>query len=103
MSYRIKPLSSMVMYRMLSREAWIMGALRFVGLAILTAVAPIAVLIGSSPAHADTDIGQPCSPEGAKVWGNPGPIECQRKADGQLQWVSIPVAAMCVAICVNQR
>jgi hypothetical protein len=81
------------------RKAWIMGALRFVGLAILTAVAPIAVLIGSNPAHADTDLGQPCSPEGAKVWGNPGPIECQRKADGQLQWVSIPASAMCVAIC----
>jgi hypothetical protein len=87
---------------MLSRKAWIMGTPRFVGLAILTAVAPIAVLIGSSPAHADTDIGKPCSPEGAKVWGNPGPIFCERKADGQLQWVSIPVSAMCVAICVNQ-
>jgi hypothetical protein len=82
-------------------EGMIMGALRFVGLAILTAVAPIAVLLGSSPAHADTDIGQPCSPEGAKVWGNPGPIYCERKADGQLQWVSIDVSAMCVAFCVN--
>jgi hypothetical protein len=30
-----------------------MGALRFVGLAILTTVTPIAVLIGSSPAHAE--------------------------------------------------
>lgn len=48
-----------------------MHALRLVGLAILTAIAPIAVLIGSSPAHADTDIGQPCSPEGAKLWGTP--------------------------------
>jgi hypothetical protein len=76
-----------------------MGALRFVGLAILTAVASIAVLIGSSPAHADTDIGQPCSPEGAKVWGNPGPIMCVRKAEGQLQWVSIPYSAMCTFIC----
>lgn len=66
-----------------------MHALRLVGLAILTAIAPIAVLIGSSPAHADTDIGQPCSPEGAKLWGNPGPIYCERTADGQLQWVSI--------------
>jgi hypothetical protein len=76
-----------------------MGAPRFVGLAILTAVAPIAVLIGSSPAHADTDFFQPCPVEGAKVWGNGGPIYCQRKADGQLQWVPIPPAALCVAFC----
>lgn len=76
-----------------------MHALRLVGLAILTAIAPIAVLIGSSPAHADTDIGQPCSPEGAKLWGNPGPIYCERTADGQLQWVSIPAWALCVAFC----
>jgi hypothetical protein len=34
-----------------------MGTLRFVGLAILTAVAPIAVLIGSGPAHADPPTG----------------------------------------------
>ena len=84
---------------MLSRKAWIMRALRFVGLAMVTAVAPIAVLLGSSSAHADT--GAPCSPEGAKVWGNPGPIYCERQADGQTQWVSIPVSAMCVAFCVN--
>ena len=77
-----------------------MGALRFIGLATVTAVAPIAVLIGSGPAHAD-DIGQPCSPEGAKVWGNPGPTYCERKPDGQLQWVPIPVSALCVAFCVN--
>jgi hypothetical protein len=86
---------------MLSREAWIMRALRFVGLATLTAVAPIAVLLGIGPAHADTDLGKPCSPEGAKVWGVPGPIYCARQADGQLQWVSIPVSDMCVAFCVN--
>jgi hypothetical protein len=87
---------------MLSRKVWIMGALKFAGLAILTAaVAPIAVLIGSGPARADSDLGQPCSPEGAKVWGTPGPIYCQRNADGQLQWVSIPASAICVAFCVN--
>jgi hypothetical protein len=86
---------------MLSRKAWIMGARRFVGLAIFTAVAPIALLLGSGPAHADTDLGKSCSPEGAKVWGNPGPIYCTRQADGQLQWVSIPADAMCVAFCVN--
>lgn len=78
-----------------------MGALRFIGLATVTAVAPIAVLLGSGPAHADSDIGQPCSPEGAKVWGNPGPTYCERNPDGQLQWVPIPVSAMCVAFCVN--
>jgi hypothetical protein len=78
-----------------------MGARRFIGLAMLTAIAPIAVLLGSGPAHADTDLGKPCAPEGAKVWGNPGPIYCERQADGQTQWVSIPVSAMCVAFCVN--
>ena len=78
-----------------------MRALRFVGLAAFTAIASIPILIGSAPAHADTDLGKPCSPEGAKVWGNPGPIYCGRQADGQLQWVSIPVSDMCVAFCVN--
>ena len=86
---------------MLSRKVFIMGARKFVSAATLAAVAPIAVLLGSGPAHADTDLGKPCSPEGAKVWGNPGPIYCEREADGQLQWVSIPVSAMCVAFCVN--
>ncbi|OSC42684.1 hypothetical protein [Mycobacterium decipiens] len=76
-----------------------MTALRFAGLVISTVIAAIAVLIGSGPAHADTDYGQPCSPEGAKLWGNPGPIYCQRTADGQLQWVPIPAWAMCVAFC----
>jgi hypothetical protein len=86
---------------MLSREALIMRALRYVGLAAFTAIASIPILIGSPPAHADTDLGKPCSPEGAKVWGNPGPIFCARQADGQLQWVSISPADMCVAFCVN--
>ncbi len=70
-------------------------------MATVAAVAPIVVLLGSGPAHADTDLGKPCGPEGAKVWGNPGPIYCERQADGQTQWVSIPVSAMCVAFCVN--
>jgi hypothetical protein len=78
-----------------------MGARRFVGLATLTAIAPIAIALGAGPAHADSDLGKPCSPEGAKVWGVPGPIYCERQADGQTQWVSIPVSAMCVAFCVN--
>ena len=60
-------------------------AMRFVGLAMLTAVAPIAVLIGSSPAHADNDYFSPCSVEGAKVWGSDGPVQCSRSG-GQLQW-----------------
>ncbi|MBW0015642.1 hypothetical protein [Mycobacterium sp.] len=78
-----------------------MRARRFIGLATVTAIAPIAVLFGSGPARADSDVGTPCSPEGAKVWGKPGPIYCERQADGQLHWVSIPVSAMCVAFCVN--
>ncbi|WP_230865401.1 hypothetical protein [Mycobacterium canetti] len=76
-----------------------MGALRLVGLAISTAIVSIVVLIGSGPAHADTDIGQPCSPEGAKRWGNPGPTYCERTTDGQLEWVPIPAWALCVAFC----
>lgn len=79
-----------------------MAAPRFVGVAMMTAVASIALLMGSSPAHADSDLGKQCAPEGAKVWGKPGPIYCERQADGQLQWVSIPVSALCVAFCVNQ-
>ena len=76
-----------------------MNAVRFVGLAVLTAIAPIAIFLGSSPAHADTDFYKPCSPEGAKLWGDGGPIYCERKADGQLQWVPIPPSALCVAFC----
>nr|WP_081287789.1 hypothetical protein [Mycobacterium asiaticum] len=79
-----------------------MGARRFVGVTTMMVAAAVAALIGSSPAHADSDLGKQCSPEGAKVWGKPGPIYCERQADGQLQWVSIPVSAMCVAFCVNQ-
>ncbi|QNI05504.1 hypothetical protein GAN17_03760 [Mycobacterium kubicae] len=74
---------------------------KFIGLALAAAVAPIIVFFGSGSAHADNDLGKQCSPEGAKVWGNPGPIYCQRQPDGQLQWVSIPAGAMCVAFCVN--
>jgi hypothetical protein len=77
-----------------------MGALRFVGLAMVTAAAPIAVLL-ATPAHADGDLGAPCAQEGAKLWGDPGPIYCQRNATGQLEWVPIPASAMCVAFCVN--
>jgi hypothetical protein len=74
------------------------SALRFAGLAMVTALAPIAVLF-ASPAQADT--ATPCAQEGAKVWGDTGPIYCQRTATGQLQWVSIPASALCVAFCVN--
>lgn len=73
---------------------------KLVALAVSAAAVPVALLIGSAPAHADSDLGKACSPEGAKVWGKPGPIYCQRQADGQLQWVSIPASAMCVAFCV---
>jgi hypothetical protein len=76
-----------------------MGTLRFVRLAVVTAVAPIAIVIGSGPAHADS--GTPCSPEGVKLWGDSGPIYCQRDANGQLEWVPIPASALCVAFCVN--
>ncbi|BDE12154.1 MULTISPECIES: hypothetical protein [Mycobacterium] len=74
---------------------------KFIGLSLAAAIAPIVVALGSGSAHADTDLGKQCSPEGAKVWGNPGPIFCARQPDGQLQWVSIPANAMCVAFCVN--
>lgn len=77
-----------------------MSALKIAGLAMLTAVAPIAVLL-SSPAHADSDLGKPCSPVGAKVWGNPGPIYCEPQPEGDAHWVSIPPSYMCVAFCVN--
>ncbi|CPR11698.1 hypothetical protein BN971_02986 [Mycobacterium bohemicum DSM 44277] len=79
----------------------VMGARRFVAAAMLTLAAPVAVVLGAGPAHADGDLGAPCSQEGAKLWGDPGPIYCQRNAGGQLQWVPIPVSAICVAFCVN--
>lgn len=79
-----------------------MPSRKFVAAAMMTALAPIAVAFGGAAAHADSDLGKQCSPEGAKVWGKPGPIYCERQADGQLQWVSIPVSALCVAFCVNQ-
>ena len=71
-------------------------AMQFVGMAIVTAAVP--VLIGSSPAHADPGIHQPCSAEGTKTWtpqdgglvcGNAGPF-------GLLQWVPDEFAR-----CVN--
>jgi hypothetical protein len=71
-----------------------MGALKFVGLAIVAAVAPIVVLIGSSPAHADDNFpGDPCSVDGAKVWGSGGPVQCQ-SSGGQLQWEPTEVEAV---------
>jgi hypothetical protein len=72
-----------------------MGALRFVGLAIVTAVAPITpimVLIGSSPAHAQPTAGQPCMPdeEGhlaiVKVLGANHELECAH-VHGQFLWM----------------
>ena len=78
-----------------------MRALRVIGLAILTALAPIPIILGNSPVAAATDLGRPCSQEGAKVWGVPGPTYCQRQPNGQLQWVPIPASALCVAFCVN--
>ncbi len=56
-----------------------MHALRLVGLAMLTAIAPIAVPHRSSPAHADTDIGQPCSPEGCETLGTARYIASARR------------------------
>ena len=74
-------------------------ALKFAAIAAATA---IGILFGSGPAHADSDVGKPCSPTGAKVWGKPGPIYCEPQADGQSRWVSIPPSALCVAFCVIQ-
>lgn len=72
-----------------------MNALRLVGVALLTAIAPCAIVM-AGPAHADV---QTCSTEGATLWGTTGPIKCTRTPDGQLQWVRVPAAAMCVAFC----
>ena len=74
-----------------------MGVLRFVGVAILTAVAPIVVLIGSSPAHADPQEFAPCSPEGAKA----GWLVCQNLGGPLgLQWMRDPDV---IAHCVDYR
>jgi len=73
-----------------------MNALRLLGMAVVTAVAPFVVLIQSGPAHADFE---PCSTEGTKLWGDTGPILCTRAGDEPLHWVRIPAAGMCVAIC----
>jgi hypothetical protein len=71
------------------RKAQIMGARRLAGLAILAAVAPIAVLLGSSPAHADPSLPfTSCPNEGAKVWGDDGPVQCMRQGGG-LEWEPI--------------
>ena len=56
--------------------------------AILTALAPIAVLIGSSPAHADPDVWDTCSVQGAKIGTTHGALECMRLS-GQLRWMQI--------------
>lgn len=78
-----------------------MTALRFVGLAMVTAIAPFTILFGSGPAYADNnnEFGQPCSPEGTKLWGRGGPIFCARQADGNLAWVPIRPQDLCVAFC----
>jgi hypothetical protein len=73
-----------------------MKALRFVGMAILAALASCVFLIQSGTAHADFE---PCSSEGTKLWGDTGPILCTREGDEPLHWVRIPAAGMCVAIC----
>jgi hypothetical protein len=76
---------------MCKRSRWMVRGVA--ALAILTAVGPIAVLIGSSPAHADDNFpGDPCSVDGAKVWGSGGPVQCMR-IGGQLQWMRIDVEA----------
>lgn len=72
-----------------------MSALKFfVGLAIVTAVAPIVVLIGSSPAHADPRMWDTCSSEGAKTWTpQDGGLVCQNmgsdpvRGGSMLQWM----------------
>ena len=51
-----------------------MRKLPFVGLALITAVTPIAVVVGSSPARADPQSGDLCSVKG-EIW---------RAADGMV-------------------
>lgn len=75
-----------------------MGALRSVGLAILTAVAPIAVVIGSSPVHADPpndvhggvistfaeyNIGDSCTCAGLSIWASGQVLMC----DSSWHWI----------------
>ena len=57
-------------------------------LAISAALAPIVVLVGSSPAHADPDVWDPCSVQGAKIGTTHGALECMRLS-GHLRWMQI--------------
>jgi hypothetical protein len=79
-----------------------MGALKFVGLAIVTAVAPIAVLIGSSPAHAgpptgghgglistfrEYGVGEKCTCLNLDIWaGAHNALECGGSQDAPDGW-----------------
>jgi hypothetical protein len=69
-----------------------MGTLRFVGLAVITAVAPVVVVAGSSPAHADPpNLGDYCSVQGALTRAADGTVlECTSAYRGApMVWMGI--------------
>ncbi len=69
-----------------------MRKLPFVGLAMITAVAPIAVVIGISSAHAGAPrLGDSCSVEGARTQAADGTVlECTAAFRGApLVWMGI--------------
>ena len=69
-----------------------MRKLPFVGLALMTAVAPIAVVVGSSPAHADPpQLGDFCSVKGAITRAADGTVlQCDSPAHGApMVWLGI--------------
>ncbi len=69
-----------------------MGTLRFVGLAVITAVAPVVVVAGSRPAHADPpNLGDYCSVQGALTRAADGTVlECTSAYHGApMVWMGI--------------
>ena len=68
-----------------------MRKLPFVGLALITAIAPIAIVVGSSPAHADPQSGDLCSVKGAIIRTASGMVlQCDYPAHGApLAWMWI--------------
>jgi hypothetical protein len=69
-----------------------MSKFSFVGLAMMTTVAPVMVVLGSSPAHADApNLGDSCSVDGAKTTAADGTVlQCMHPAHGApLVWIGI--------------
>lgn len=69
-----------------------MGTLRFIGLAVITAAAPVVVVAGSSPAQADPpNLGDYCSVDGALTRAADGTVlECTAAYRGApMVWMGI--------------